>query len=245
MSKRTLCPTTTAPPMNSRSAGQHLVDRGRRQHHGLGDAGEHGDLGWDGQTRVDQGLEGAEALAAVQLHRPDLGDRAVGRRTPGGLEVDHDEGDVVQRGAEVIEGPLPEGRSSHLPLVDEHVFERKDRSSRRYHPSGGWATSLSLYGMRESHAVRRDHDASHAGVSPLHGGWRSRDRGRTGALRGGRVRGVPLVRVERRTSSRSRPRNRPPDPSGCWIGRPERPTDHGCHTVFVGFGHGRAAANRL
>ena len=107
--------------------GQHLVDRGRRQHHGLGDAGEHGDLGRDGQARVDEGLEGAEALAAAQLHRADLGDRAVGRRAAGGLEVDHDEGDVVQRGAEVVEGPLPgNGRCSHLPLVDEHVFERKD-----------------------------------------------------------------------------------------------------------------------
>ena len=59
--------------------------------------------GRDGRARVHQGLEGAEALAAAQLHRADLGDAAVGRRAAGGLEVDHAERDLAQRRAEVVE----------------------------------------------------------------------------------------------------------------------------------------------
>jgi hypothetical protein len=56
--------------------GQHGVDAWGGKHHGLGDAGQVGDGGRDGGTRVDEGLEGAQALAGPELHRPDLGDGA-------------------------------------------------------------------------------------------------------------------------------------------------------------------------
>jgi hypothetical protein len=55
---------------------QHLGDRWRRQHHRLGDAGEHRDQRRDGDARVHERLERPEALAAPQLHCPDLGDLA-------------------------------------------------------------------------------------------------------------------------------------------------------------------------
>ena len=103
---------------------------------------------------VDQGLERAEALAAAHLHRADLGDAAVARRAAGGLEVDHAERDVVQRGAEVVEASAAR-RGSGIPLVDEQVFEGKDRARRR--PEGrptrrlGWPTSLPLHGVRQPH----------------------------------------------------------------------------------------------
>jgi hypothetical protein len=77
------------------------LDAGGGEHHRLSDAGEHGDLGWDGCPRVDQGLKGAEAHATSQLDRPDLGDPARRCRPSGGLQVDHTEGDVMERLAQV------------------------------------------------------------------------------------------------------------------------------------------------
>ena len=58
-------------------------------------------------ARVDQGLELAEHLAAAHLDRADLGDHRAGRgRAAGGLEVDHAEGDVAQRAAQLVEAAL-------------------------------------------------------------------------------------------------------------------------------------------
>jgi len=78
----------------------------------LGDAGEHDDLRGDGAARVDEGLEGAEALTAAELHRTDLGDAALGGRPAGGLEVDDDERRTRQRRPGLVEG--------HLVLVRGH-----------------------------------------------------------------------------------------------------------------------------
>ena len=91
--------------------GEHLFDARRGQHHRLGDAGEHGDERRDRHAGVDERLEAAEAFAAAQLHRADLGDRAVARRGAGGLEVDDDERDLGEGLPEVVEGglPLPRG----------------------------------------------------------------------------------------------------------------------------------------
>ena len=68
--------------------------------------GQHADVGRDLPARVDQRLELAEHLAAADLHRADLGDRAVLRRPAGGLEVDDDERDVRQRRAEFLDRHL-------------------------------------------------------------------------------------------------------------------------------------------
>ena len=88
VSKRKLCPTSTASPMNSSSAGRTSSIARRGQHHRLGDAGEHGDERRDRHARVHERVERPEALAAAVLHRADLGDRVVVRRGAGGLEVE-------------------------------------------------------------------------------------------------------------------------------------------------------------
>ena len=54
------------------------VDARRGGHHGVRDAGEHGDEGRDRLARIDEGLEFADDLAAANLHGADLGD--AGRR---------------------------------------------------------------------------------------------------------------------------------------------------------------------
>ena len=85
---------------------QHRVD-GRRGHdHGLGDPGEHGDLGRDLHARVHERLEGAQALAAAQLDRAHLGDRAGGGRPARRLQVDDAERDVAERRTQVVERAL-------------------------------------------------------------------------------------------------------------------------------------------
>ena len=55
---------------------------------------------------VHEGAEGAEALAAAQLHGADLGEPAVVGGAARGLDVDDAERDLVQRGAEVVEAAL-------------------------------------------------------------------------------------------------------------------------------------------
>ena len=92
-------------------ARQHLVDARRRQHHGFGDAGEDGDLGRDGHARVDERLQGAQALAAPQLDRPHLGDGPVGRRPTRGLHVDDAERRLAERHPQVFERPLHAARA--------------------------------------------------------------------------------------------------------------------------------------
>ena len=95
-----------ASPHEFEERRQDFVDGRCREHHGLGDAGEHRDGGRDLCARVDECLEGAEALASAHLDRSHLGDRAQLRRGAGGLEVDDAEGDLGERGAEVVERPL-------------------------------------------------------------------------------------------------------------------------------------------
>ena len=85
---------------------QHAGDARGVGHHGVGDPGQHRDEGRDGGLRVDQRLELAEHHAAADLDGADLGDRAGQRGAAGGLQVDHHEGDLAQRGAELVEGRL-------------------------------------------------------------------------------------------------------------------------------------------
>lgn len=65
--------------------------------HALGDAGEHRDEGWDRLLGVHEGAELAEDLAATHLHRPDLGDPALGGTATGRFEVHHAERGPRQR----------------------------------------------------------------------------------------------------------------------------------------------------
>ena len=58
---------------------EHVLDARRREHHRLGDAGEHGDLRGDGAAGIDEGLEGAETFAPSIAGGADLGDAAAGR----------------------------------------------------------------------------------------------------------------------------------------------------------------------
>ena len=107
MSNGALCATSTASaPANSRNAGSAVPSRGApativslmpvstEMNGGIGTPG------------VDQRLELAQPLAAADLHRADLGDLAALRRPAGGLEVDDDEGHLVQRRAQLVEGRL-------------------------------------------------------------------------------------------------------------------------------------------
>src|SRR4029453_14321673 len=87
-------------------AGEHDLDRLLVGHHRVGDAGQGADQRRDGDPGVDQGLEGADDLAPADLDRADLGDAVVGGRSAGGLQVEHDELDVDQRRAEVVEATL-------------------------------------------------------------------------------------------------------------------------------------------
>ena len=87
-------------------AGEHDLDRLGVGHHPVRDAGQGADQRRDGDLGVDQGVEGAENLAAADLDGADLGDPVVGGRPAGGLEVEHDELDVEQRGPEVVEATL-------------------------------------------------------------------------------------------------------------------------------------------
>ena len=85
---------------------KNRVDPWRAGHHAVGDAGEDRDERGDRLSGVDQGLELADHLAAADLDRPDLGDVGTRRATAGRLEVDNDEGDLGQRGAELVECAL-------------------------------------------------------------------------------------------------------------------------------------------
>ena len=78
---------------------QHRVDPRGVVHHRRGDPGERDDLRRDVATRVDEGRELTQDLAAAHLHRADLGDRVVpvtARPAARGLEIDHHEGGLPQ-----------------------------------------------------------------------------------------------------------------------------------------------------
>ena len=93
-------------PQELEQRRQHRLDARRRRDHRVGEPGEHGDLRRDRPARVDERLERAEALAAADLDRADLGDGVVGAVAAGGLEVEDAERDVGQRRAEVVEAAL-------------------------------------------------------------------------------------------------------------------------------------------
>ena len=103
MSKRMLCPTITASPMNSSSGGSTSSMRG---------AGStiasvmpvstvmNGGIATPGLTSVSKR---PRQLTAAELDRADLGDLAVVGRRARRLEVEDDERDLRQRRAEVVE----------------------------------------------------------------------------------------------------------------------------------------------
>ncbi|CAB4626905.1 unannotated protein [freshwater metagenome] len=55
---------------------KHRLDARSRHHHGMGDAGEHRDLGRNRATWVYERLECAETFAAAEFHRTNFGDPA-------------------------------------------------------------------------------------------------------------------------------------------------------------------------
>ena len=101
-----LWPTSTAPPRNSSSDGSTASMRGAGATSASVRPGEHRDLRRDRPARVDERLERAEALAAADLDRADLGDHVVVAVAAGGLEVEDAERDVGERRAEVVEAAL-------------------------------------------------------------------------------------------------------------------------------------------
>jgi hypothetical protein len=97
--------TSTAPPKLQQAGEDHLDGLGVGDH-AVGDAGQGGDQRWDGDLGVDQGVEGAEHLAAADLDGADLGDAVAGGGAAGGLQVQDHELDVLQWRAEVVQGLL-------------------------------------------------------------------------------------------------------------------------------------------
>ena len=92
-------------------AGEHAADPRRGGDHRRGDAGQDADVGRDLPAGVDQRLELAEHLAAAHLDGADLGDRAVPRGAAGRLQVDHDEGDLRERRAQLLDRGLDVARA--------------------------------------------------------------------------------------------------------------------------------------
>ena len=82
-----------------------MVDTRRPFHVYVADPGERGDQRRDASPRVDEGLEGAELLAAADPKRTDFADLVLGAGA-GGLQIDDAERDVVEGLAEVLKGTL-------------------------------------------------------------------------------------------------------------------------------------------
>ena len=87
-------------------ARQDRLDRLGPGDHAVADPGERADQRRDRDPRADQGLEGADHLAAAHLDGADLGDAVVAGRAARGLEVQDHELDLDQRRAEVVEALL-------------------------------------------------------------------------------------------------------------------------------------------
>ena len=83
----------------------------------------------DAGARVDQRGQLADPLAAAHLDRADLGDRVRRGAAAGGLQVEHDEGDLAQRGAQLVEGELrraePGGDASRVTARRAHAAGRR------------------------------------------------------------------------------------------------------------------------
>ena len=118
VSNRRLWPTSTAPPMNSSRVGSTSSMRRGGDHQRLGDPGQGDDERRQPAAGIDQGLEGAEALAAPELRRRHLDDPALTGHRAGGLEVEHHERHVGQRRVERVERPgTAPGRPSTSPTA--------------------------------------------------------------------------------------------------------------------------------
>ena len=88
---------------------EHLGQPRRPGDQRRGDPGEGDHLRRDAGAGVDERRELADPLTAADLDRPDLGDRVALGGAAGGLEVEHDEDDVAQRRAQLVEGQLGSG----------------------------------------------------------------------------------------------------------------------------------------
>ncbi len=117
------------PPDELQERRQHGADPRCVVHHRIGDPGQDGDLRRDRPAGVDQGRELAEHLTAPDLHRPDLGDGLRQRRSTGGLQVDHDEGDLTQWLAQFVEAALDIGSRANDRFVRRLRVEPAERSS--------------------------------------------------------------------------------------------------------------------
>ena len=101
-----LCATSMVPRANSRNAGStdSILGAATTMLSVMPVSTEmNGGIGEPGSTRVG---ELAEHLAAPDLDRPDLGDRVLARRDAGGLQVEHDEGDLAERHAQLVQRSL-------------------------------------------------------------------------------------------------------------------------------------------
>src|SRR5664280_2503914 len=92
-SKRMLWPTRTAPPTNSRKDGSISPLRGAS-------------TTISSLMPVSAVMNGAIRSSAPVPGGSDLGEGRRGRRAPGGLDVEDHEGDLAERGAQVVEGSL-------------------------------------------------------------------------------------------------------------------------------------------
>jgi hypothetical protein len=87
-------------------AGEHHLDGLGVGDHAVGDAGQGGDQRWDRDLGVDQGVEGAEHLAAADPDGADLRDPVGGGGAAGDLQVQDHELDVDEGRPEIIQGLL-------------------------------------------------------------------------------------------------------------------------------------------
>ena len=85
---------------------QDAFDARGVRHEDVGQAGQHHDLWRNRPSGVDEGLERAEALAAADLDRTDLGDHVLVAIPARGLEIDDAERDVVQWDPQLVERSL-------------------------------------------------------------------------------------------------------------------------------------------
>ena len=162
-----------------------------------------GDLRRDRPARVDEGLERAEALAAADLDRADLGDRVVDPVAARRLEVEHAERDVGERRAEVVEAALdrsPQPRACMTPRTPVRV-----KTSVRCGAARASARRCSGDGRVRARPSRRRGDLHGRHDGPPVGG-----RGARRARRGHRWRARRPAPWLPRGHRRRRPGRRPP-----------------------------------
>lgn len=142
----------------------------------MGDAGEDGDLRWDGTAWIHESLEGAQTLTTAEFDRTDLGDGTGICRSSGCLEIDDAEGHLGEGSPEIIERELDGigGGGTHITSLIERVFVCKGGPSaslvsvRVHH-------QIPLYRLRKSHPFRRHLHKAHTRLPPLQRRWRIGD----------------------------------------------------------------------